>query len=580
MKKIKLQLDKDTILEFLLQNVEKIVLGVVVLIFLSLVYSAIAHSGRFDRYPKQLEDEAANSQRTIDTTPPESALTTLSGKDRDYVAEASRSRDPIRENLYSIGGWSPPLFEKRPLRDMPRLLPVQDLHSAAGMGAFRAAAAAEGATGSGGAPRGGAAVRAAAGGTRGQRWIVLTGLVPLEQQQAAYAEVFKQAVFQDPQKDEPAYLGYFVQRAEVGNSGDAAKPDWEQVPLITSRKAIKDAESQWSSSKDTDVVDPKFLIHHLVFPLGPLEGEHWDASVAHEPEIALEKKEKAGGPADGRGRAGPLDPREGPPGGRERAPAGESNPFGSEESKSEAVAKTVAAPGGNVVEEQKDLGFRLFRYFDFNVEPGKRYIYRVRLALANPNYLMKATVLKKAELAKDPWLPTAWSEPSPIISVPRDTQVLVNAVKPPPRANAEPTATITVLKWLIRSGLKVSHEFPQVTRGQLANFGDISVHEAGGPVNFFSDATVVDVRGGDHLGKKTSTLTTAGEILLMDADGSLSVRNEVDDSAACRQLAEAAKEATPRQPQLTPRAEATPAPKGRGLGAVDRAPPTTPRKRH
>jgi hypothetical protein len=243
------------------------------------------------------------------------------------------------------------------------------------------------------------------------------------------------------------------------------------------------------------------------------------------------------------------------------------------------VAKTVAAPGGNVAEEQKDLGFRLFRFFDFKVEPGKQYIYRVQLALANPNYGMKAAVLKKAELAQKQFLKTGWSEPSPIISVPRDTRVLVNAVKPPPRANAEPTATITVLKWLIRSGIKVSHEFPQVTRGQLANFGDIAVHEAGGPVNFFSDATVVDVRGGDHLGKKTSTLTTAGEILLMDADGSLSVRNEVDDSAACRRLAEAVKEATPRQPQVTPRAEATPAPKGRGLGAVDRAPPTTPRKR-
>ena len=313
------------------------------------------------------------------------------------MAEASRSRDPIRENLYSIGGWSPATREAAAAR-YAAFVAGAGPSLGGGDGGLLARPPRKGATGSGGAPRGGAAVRAAAGGTR-------AAMDRADRSSAAGATTGRlrrsvQAGRLSKSAKGRAGVSWLLRAgAEVGNSGDAAKPDWEQVPLITSRKAIKDAESQWSSSKDTDVVDPKFLIHHLVFPLGPLEGEHWDASVAHEPEIALEKKEKAGGPADGRGRAGPLDPREGPPGGRERAPAGESNPFGSEESKSEAVAKTVAAPGGNVVEEQKDLGFRLFRYFDFNVEPGKRYIYRVRLALANPNYLMKATVLKKAELA-------------------------------------------------------------------------------------------------------------------------------------------------------------------------------------
>jgi hypothetical protein len=539
-------------------------LGLVVVIFLSLVYSAIAHSGRFSKTPEELQSEAADSQRRIEATQPESILTTLP-PNRDYVAEAGRSRDPIRENLYAIDGWKPEIFPKRPLRDAPRLLPVQDLHVAAGAGAFRAGEAA--------AP-GGAAVRGAAGGTRGQRWIVVTGLVPLEQQQAAYAEVLKQSVLQDPQRDEPKYLGYFVERVEVNDSGDAAKPDWEKVRPIVSIDAIKEAAKQWASAADADVVDTKFLLQPLVFPLGPLTGEHWDASVAHEPEIALAKKEKPGGPADGRGPAG--KPEE-PPGGRERPPAGESNPFGGGEPKGEAVAKTVAAPV--VVEEQKDLGYRLFRYFDFNIEPGKRYLYRVQLAVKNPNYGLKAAVLKKPELAEKFFLRTAWSEPSPIISVPRDTQVLVNGVKPAPRASAEATGAITVVKWLIRSGIKVSHEF-QVTRGQLANFGDISVPEANGPVNFFSDMTALDLRGGEHLGKKADTLTSGGEMLLMDADGSLSVRSELEDSVACRQLADLNKEKeTPRQPAGTPKTEVKPPTKGHGFGALAMPPPTRKRSR-
>ncbi len=296
-------------------------------------------------------------------------------------------------------------------------------------------------------------------------------------------------------------------------------------------------------------------------------------------KLRSQRKDKPAAPADGRSPGEGQAPKEGPANGRERGPAGEGNPFGGEEPKPDAVAKTVAAAGNNAPEEQRDLGYRLFRFFDFSVEPGKQYVYRIQLALRNPNLGVNAAVLKKAELADKKYLPylsTKWSEPTPIIAVPRDTQVLVNAVKPPPRPNAEPTGQITVAKWLVRSGLKVSHEFP-VTRGQVANFADISVREAGGPVNFFSDTTAVDLRGGDHLGRKTSTLTAAGEMLLMDSDGALSVRSELDDSALCRQLNEARKEAAPpSELRVAPKTGIAP-PGGRGLGAV--APPAGPKKR-
>jgi hypothetical protein len=294
--------------------------------------------------------------------------------------------------------------------------------------------------------------------------------------------------------------------------------------------------------------------------------------VAHEPEITLETKDKPSAPT-----AGERDSREGPGGGGDRAPAGESTPFGSEEAKSDNVAKTAAAGGGNAAEEQKDLGFRLFRFFDFSVEPGKRYMYRVCLALRNPNYRVKASVLKKAELADKPFLPSAWSEPSPIIPVPRDTHVLVNAVKPPPRPNAEPTGQITVVKWLERSGLEVSHEFP-VTRGQVANFLEVSVREAGTPVNFVSDTTAIDLRGGEHLGRRTSTLTAPGELLLMDSDGSLVVHNECDDSAACRRLNEGRREAAPpSESHAAPKTGVAPAPSGHGFNALAPAAPTKKR---
>ena len=42
-----------------------------------------------------------------------------------------------------------------------------------------------------------------------------------------------------------------------------------------------------------------------------------------------------------------------------------------------ATQKTTVAKG---------VDFWLLRFFDFSVQPGKRYKYRVRLVLADPNY--------------------------------------------------------------------------------------------------------------------------------------------------------------------------------------------------
>jgi hypothetical protein len=562
MKKLKLNLDKDTILEFLLQNVEKIVLGIVGVIFLSMVYFAISKSGRFDKAPDQLQAEAANAQRTIDATAADSGLAELPGKDRDYVADANRSRDPVRENWYGIALWDTPLFERRPLRETPALFAVQDLRGAAGMGAFHASGAAA-------QPEPSAAPARAARGdsTRGQRWIVLTGLVPLEKQEAAYVETLKQSVLFDPAKDYPDYLGYWVQRVEAGDSGNAAEPNWDKATEFLSYKAVSEAEKLFPMSKEADVVNPKYIIHKLTFPLAPLARGRWDKHVVHEPEIVIEKKGE-----QGHGPAGGQDPREGP---GNRAPAGESAPFGGEEPKPDAVAKTVAAPSSEAAEVPKDLGYRLFRFFDFSVEPGKQYLYRVRLALRNPNQGVSAAVLKKAALANEKFLTTKWCEPSPIVAVPRETHVLANAVKAPPRANTEPTGQITVVKWLERSGIEVFHEFA-VTRGQVANFPEVSVKEAGSPVNFFSDVTALDFRGGEHLGKKTSTLAAPGEVLLMDSDGSLIVRNECDDSALCRQLSDARREsAPPSEAHPAPKAGTAPPPSGHGFSAM--APSTSPK---
>ena len=49
-------------------------------------------------------------------------------------------------------------------------------------------------------------------------------------------------------------------------------------------------------------------------------------------------------------------------------------------------------------------------------------------------------------------------------------------------------------------------------------------------VNYYSKAIAIDFRGGENLsGRRGSELLSVGEILLLDADGNLVVRNELDD---------------------------------------------------
>ena len=180
------------------------------------------------------------------------------------------------------------------------------------------------------------------------------------------------------------------------------------------------------------------------------------------------------------------------------------------------------------------------------------------MALANPNKGLKENYLAKADLAKEKFLKTKWSDPTSPIAVPRDTRILASSVKPG-RASAEPSGQILVAKWMKSKGIEVSKEFT-IVRGQQADFSDVEVKPArrgaapaarrggdmmglggqprafaqdGGAamkVNFITGATTIDFRGGEKLaGPRGSTLTSAGEILLLDVNGKLIIRNELDD---------------------------------------------------
>jgi hypothetical protein len=662
--KLKLKIDKKTVQDFLLQNVEKIVLGVFVLIFLLMLYSSLTSAARFDKSPEQLQADSAKARREIEATtiegftealeaaaPAETAPTADGAAPTrrglavaDYVKEAKRIRVNIEETPYTNANrWDPPIFEKRPRREAPPVLTVQELRARAGMGAFRIVEAAKAAR-----PAARRAARDAPGmemttpvgggeRIRGQRWIVLTGLVPIEKQELAYAETFKLADGYDPQNDYPTYLGYWVERIEVGKATDVTNADWSKAATFISSKAIGAALEQWSTAKETEIVAPEYLIEQLVFPLGPLVNRFWDENVAHDPEIPLGRSDRQGGGsggmrglAPGGGRTGGMPgglgampgglgampgglgamPRMGidrarggrMPGGMggERAVATEGTPFGMEEGEANVKA-AEAEQAREEVQSRGEPAYKLFRFFDFNVKPGKRYAYRVRLALQNPNYGVKTSYLAKADLATKRLLETKWSEPTPPTSVLRDTQVLLVSVKP--GRNSDPSGELLMTAWNQSKGVEVFKQF-SITRGDVANYGEESGKVVGGHVgqatetremmlgplggrgagpleammgrgpekpakpvkpapavatvgggtkgNFDSGAIAVDLRGGERLaasgGRRSDVLESVGELLLLDPDGNLVVHNELDDLPTYEQITTSASQDRPAGP--------------------------------
>ncbi|MDB5340608.1 MAG: hypothetical protein JWN70_6227 [Planctomycetaceae bacterium] len=87
----------------------------------------------------------------------------------------------------------------------------------------------------------------------------------------------------------------------------------------------------------------------------------------------------------------------------------------------------------------------LFRYLDFDVNPGEAYRYRVQLEFANPNYGVALDKIKEASVAEGETRLTEWSQPSAPVVVKSDSNLFLTEVDKRPRAKGE--AKIHAYQW-------------------------------------------------------------------------------------------------------------------------------------
>src|SRR5207244_1634887 len=136
----------------------------------------------------------------------------------------------------------------------------------------------------------------------------------------------------------------------------------------------------------------------------------------------------------------------------------------------------------------RNVDYWLLRFFDFTVEPGKKYKYRVKLALADPNSeAMRDTLspevvdrlTKESQNSKDKKpagarIVAQWSEPSPTVGIPLAGSVKLAEVKPAAEkaANDEPVVKLLVQSFDVdKTGTPIQPgtELKDLRRGAVAN---------------------------------------------------------------------------------------------------------------
>ena len=96
----------------------------------------------------------------------------------------------------------------------------------------------------------------------------------------------------------------------------------------------------------------------------------------------------------------------------------------------------------------------LFRYFDFDLNPGETYKYRVRLVVRNPNYQRPIEEVVLPAVAEGETRTTPWSNETAAVTAEQDVYYYLQNVRPPRGVNGT-TAQFEVFQWYPKTGTTI-----------------------------------------------------------------------------------------------------------------------------
>jgi hypothetical protein len=357
----------------------------------------------------------------------------------------------------------------------------------------------------------------------GRYWVCLVGAVPYWKQLNEYQTTFRDARYYEVTRDYPRYALPIIERAEV-NGSDAG--DWEELNV---EEAVDDLLT-WAADYP-EVVDKQFLDPYLTEPLPPLVFANHDKEKVSHPGIKMAEKPVVAPTQEGkkkpkkRALSGAVAGNRNGGAGMQGAGPGTGGGYGG--GAYSGYAKQMGGAQGTLVER------RLFRFFDFTVEPGKTYRYRVKLVLRNPNLGVPPRFLDNYDFGKGETREADWSQPSPDVAVIAGNRLLAGGVTQPSRS--EPSAKVLAKLFDAKLAAEIRRIF-DISRGSVLNERNakVGLPKGGGEkekevasLDFETNAVVLDMFGGDKIpgarakDPRAEQPKIPGHILVLDNDGDL-----------------------------------------------------------
>jgi hypothetical protein len=536
MKAPRIAFNKDAVLTFLLLHGEKIVVGMVALAACGLAWGGVSALRGMqptrEQQPDSLVAEAAATAKHIEEVKvvPDAELTSEKGLAKTVARWLSPKVEPPPPHAL----FNKPLFAELSRRSSPDILPVEDLRAVSAVAVLAVKPKAAGDRPGAGRPLNsdvGPAVKPDKPPRPGRQppqgpaappppamippqadqnlpqgmivpYVLVTGLIPVAKQQEEYERRFATSSFRDPVRDTPAWSAFQLERTEV-IPGTAEK--WTPVDLKAVRRRYSAA---WAGLQPEPLLgtfvlgdalerrDPAASPLPFCSPMPQLMDGSWGLNALHpwctsflqrEAEArqgrakAVQRQVEKNVDVFGEDTETPVPEGFGPPG-----PA--------------APGMMPGGPGplpGAENAAASSVEYRLFRFIDLAVVPGRTYRYRVQTSCLNPNLNVSSGHLVDADLAKKPMLESPVSEATASVAVPDGMRMLVQPLKKQELRRLKPGTVATMILGPTSAGAFGLRSL-LMEIGGLANV-DPQFTKRGDPRSrgeaITSDRVLLDVRG-------------------------------------------------------------------------------------
>ena len=546
---------------FLLLHGEKFVFGILVLlaVFLMTRGSGLAP---FTLTPEQLKDAASRADNHIKQSKVDPKEIDQDLNLYNYLAYASLIKSSLKADVYETNNrWEQSLFPEKILRPAVHPLPVANLRAVSCVGAIRYTKANMTGVGTNQSYE-----------DRGEHWIVVTGLIPIADQMKEYNNILGRSEYTDQNRDVPKYLFYDIYRGTVDENGNTV---WSEKPIDLNQVYAKEVD-QWAGigldPVSAEYSVPLFSLDSppLTMECPPLVNKSFGAEVTNLPNIPLLSETQKEELADSMSEMKKQEDETKKGTARNFNAALNNSIFTNSNSTRSAngrpnggmpnmpmmgpmmpmMTPMMANPGRGAGTGAKvtKVNYYLFRFFDFDVEEGKTYQYKVKLYLANPNYGLDVNLVEDGNSVLTPTVVSVESKPSNPVALGGESRILAEQIEGA-RPGQEPRMTIASIFFNTEDAKESLAEGKKVVRGQVANFqgeqhkpidlGGSMAYSTGAAdqgkrsdrvrVNHESDICVLDADGGMKIGG--TDLRSPGRMLVLQPSGLLSVHSESEDKA-------------------------------------------------